>query len=121
MEWDPEKVAANIRQADTDDLLDRATAYRQGIEPEALALIDEELRRRGVAHAAIESRLHDCRLECLFHPDGAAMMCSFCGKPSVARAWGWHTLWQMIPLFPRRLRYCQAHQATSFKSASTSS
>jgi hypothetical protein len=114
MEWNPQKVLANIRQADTDDLLDRVTAYRQGMEPEAVEMIEAELHRRGIGAAAIEKRRQSYERECLFYPDGTAMMCSFCRLPAVAQEWGWHKLRNMVPLFPRRFRYCKSHQpATS--------
>jgi hypothetical protein len=109
MEWDPQKVLANIQAAQTDDLLDRVTAYRQGMEPEALELIEAELHRRGVTATAIEERRQGYERECLFHADGAAMMCSFCRKPAVEQRWGWHKLWSRVPLFPRPLRYCKEH------------
>jgi hypothetical protein len=110
MEWNPQKVLANIRQADTDDLLDRITAYRQGMEPEAIAMIEDELHRRGITATTIEERRQFYRRECLFYPDGTAMMCSLCRKPAVTRGWGWHRLWQKVPLFPRRFRYCKTHE-----------
>jgi hypothetical protein len=110
MEWNPEKVLANIHQAETSDLLDRITAYRHGMEPEAVTLIEDELRRRGVADAAIEERRQAYLRECLYYPDGTAMMCSFCRLPAVTQGWGWHKLRNTVPLFPRRFRYCKTHQ-----------
>lgn len=110
MEWNPEKVRANIRQADTADLLDRITAYRNGMEPEAVALIEDELQRRGVDAAAINEHRQAYERTCLFDADGTPMMCSFCRLPAVARGWGWHRLWKLVPLFPRRFRYCKKHQ-----------
>jgi hypothetical protein len=110
MEWNPQQVLANIRRADTGDLLDRVTAYRQGMDPDAIALIEDELYRRGVTAAAIEDRRQAYLRECLFHSDGAAMMCSFCRLPAVTQGWGWHKLWNKVPLCPRRFRYCKTHQ-----------
>ena len=51
--FDRDSVLANVRQADTEDLLNRITAYRDGMEPEAVAMIEEELRERGVTAAEI--------------------------------------------------------------------
>ena len=107
MFWDEQRVLANIRAADTDDLLDRVTAYRVGMEPEAIAMIENELHRRGVTKAAIAEREETCRRECIVLPNGLAVKCSFCSRPAVAEGWGWHKLWQRIPLFPRRFRYCK--------------
>ena len=109
MDWNPQKVLENIRKAETDDLLDRITAYRQGMEPEAIEMIEDELQRRGIGVAAIEKRRQACERECLFYQDGTAMMCSCCRLPAVAQAWGWHKLRNMVPLFPRRFRYCKTH------------
>ena len=39
MELDLERVRANAQQASTEDLLDRATVFRDGMEPEALEII----------------------------------------------------------------------------------
>src|SRR5579884_673719 len=48
LEFDRERVRANVQEATTEDLLDRATLYADGMESEALDLIEAELRRRGV-------------------------------------------------------------------------
>jgi hypothetical protein len=109
MFWDENKVLANIRNANTDDLLDRITAYRQGIEAEAIEMIERELDVRGVTPAEISGRLEKYLHECVYLPDGTAAMCSFCRKPAVIQGWGWHKLWQKIPVLPRRFRYCDEH------------
>lgn len=110
MEWDLQKVVANICQADTDDLIDRITAYRAGLESEAIEMIENELQRRSVSEAEIQVYRQQCQTECLFHTDGTAKMCSFCRKPAVTEKWGWHRLLDKIPLLPRRMRYCKEHQ-----------
>lgn len=48
MDWDADRVRANARQAPTEDLLERVTVYRSGMEPEAVEIIEAELRRRGI-------------------------------------------------------------------------
>ena len=40
--FNPERVWQNAREASTEDLLDRVTVYRAGMEPEALEIIEEE-------------------------------------------------------------------------------
>ena len=103
-----ERVKANVRKADTEDLLDRATVYRNGMEPEALDLIDEELRRRGVGEA--EVRAHEMRRARTIHDAaGLAVKCVRCHRPAVMRRWTWHRLWGVLPLFPRQKAYCEAH------------
>jgi hypothetical protein len=109
MEWDEQKVLVNIRKADTDDLLDRITAFRAGMEPEAVEMVETELERRGVLDVDIAAHWESCQRECLFYADGTAMTCSFCRKPAVKRKWGWHKLWKRVFLFPLRLRYCKDH------------
>ena len=109
MKWDVQKILLNIRNADTDDLLDRVTAYRAGMEANAVEMIEAELLQRGVDAAQIAAHRGRCARECLFFSDGAAKMCSLCRKPAVREGWGWHSLWKRIPLFPRRMRYCPDH------------
>jgi hypothetical protein len=109
MDWDREKLLLNIRNADTDDLLDRATAYRANMEPEAVELIEIELRRRGITAASIATHAEACQTECLFDADGTAKMCSFCRRPAVTEGWGWHRILQKVPVIPRWLRYCKDH------------
>ncbi len=87
---DRERLAVNVRSASTQDLLDRATLYRDGMEPEALELIEEELRRRGLTAAQ--------------QVDHAL---------AVSRGWGWHRLWGKVPLFPRRVTLCAEHATPS--------
>ncbi|HZZ81492.1 MAG TPA: hypothetical protein VFE62_23520 [Gemmataceae bacterium] len=113
MEWNEKKVLANIAQAATDDLLDRITAYRKGMEPEAVEMVEAELQRRGVTSADVETRRQTYERECLFHEDGSAMQCSRCRKPAVGKYLGWQKLWGYVPLFPREFRYCRAHQPIS--------
>ncbi len=110
MEWDPQKVLLNIRKAETDDLLDRVTAFRSGMEPEAVALIERELYERGVTATEIADRRESCERDCLFRPDGTAVKCSFCHKPAVAQGLGWWKAYWIIPIFPRRLQYCEEHR-----------
>jgi hypothetical protein len=109
MEWDEEKLLLNIRQADTDDLLDRITAYRAGMEPEAIDLIERELHRRGVTAAQILDQAEAYRRECVFDANGIAKMCSTCRRPAVYEGWGWHKILGKVPLFPRWMRYCEEH------------
>src|ERR1700730_14221472 len=107
--FDRERVLANVRQADTEDLLHRITAYRDGMEPEAVEMIEDELHRRGVTAAAIAAHAERVREEAVFLPDGIAAKCSRCHAPAVAQGWGWFRLFRKIPLFPRREFYCRTH------------
>src|SRR5687767_4951969 len=109
MHLDPMKILANARAADTDDLLDRVTVYRAGMEPEAIDLIEMELRRRGVTEEEIAQHAEQYR-DCLRDQAGNVIMCSCCRKPAVTQAWGWHRIWNRVPAFPRRYRYCAEHR-----------
>jgi hypothetical protein len=118
MEFDPERVRQNVRRATTEDLLDRATVYRSGMEPEALEIIEGELQDRGVYRDKIRAHAARREQEVLPAPDGVALTCSFCHRPAVARGWGWHWLRLMIwgkrrpvvPVFPRYFSYCEEHR-----------
>ena len=59
MKLDLEAVAAWIRRAETDELLDRATVFRPEMEPEAVDLILAELARRGLSKAEIDGQAAD--------------------------------------------------------------
>ena len=111
MEWDLQKLLVNIRKADTDELLDRITAYRPGLERDAIDMVEQELHRRGVAAERIAEHWELCRRDCIFHADGTAKMCSYCRKPAVREGWGWHKIFGKLPVFPRPLCCCQVHSA----------
>jgi len=112
MHFDVTQVLANARDADTDDLLDRVTAYRAGLEPEAVEIIEMELHRRSVTAEQILAHSRQFA-DCLRAGDGTVLMCSQCRKPAVAERWGWHWLWGRVPVFPRHFRYCQKHGAAT--------
>ena len=54
MRLDLDKVRANARAASDEDLLDRVTVYREGMEPQAVPIFEAELRDRGVGPEQIE-------------------------------------------------------------------
>lgn len=109
MEFSIERVRANVRNAPTEDLLDRVTVYRSGLEPEALPVILEELKARGVTPAAIV-RHEQARQGVVFDPAGPAVPCARCHKPAVTREWGWHRMFNKVPLFPRLFYLCEDHR-----------
>src|SRR5437660_803136 len=109
LEFDPDKVLLNARSATTEDLLDRVTVFRDQMEPEAVTILEAELRSRGVTAADVLTHGDKIKEGLIRHPDGTVAKCSFCPAPAVARRWGWHRLWGKVPLFPRRLRYCREH------------
>jgi hypothetical protein len=109
MEWNEKRLIDAIAAAATDDLLDRVTAYRAGMESEAIKRIERELHKRGVTAAQIADHREQCNQTCVFQSDGTAVMCSFCRKPAIKQGWGWHKLWGVLPLIPRWLRRCADH------------
>ena len=109
MEWNEEKLQAKITQSDTEELLDSITAYRPGMEPLAVELIERELHKRGVTAAQIANHREKCSQTCIFLPDGTAKMCSLCRSPAIKEGWGWHRLLGKIPIIPRWLRCCAKH------------
>lgn len=107
MRFDREKIVANVKKATTEDLLQRCTVFREGMEPEALAIIEEELHRRGVREADIKEYF-----ACQPRPlqiGGLPRLCSFCRNPAVEMRWGWHRWWGKVPVFPRKFYYCTEH------------
>ncbi len=111
MDFDLKRVAEYIRGADSEDLLDRVTIYRDGMEPAALDLMEMELDRRGVTRDDIAEHGHLRRESAIFLPDGTAMRCSFCDRPAISRRWGWHRLFGRVPIFPSIFAYCTVHGA----------
>jgi hypothetical protein len=113
MRYDLERVKRNIKESQTVDLLDRITAYRAGMEPEAVVEVEDELRRRGVSAEDILAHAERWQREAIRDAGGLPARCSLCSRPAVAQGWGWHRVWGILPLFPCRYHYCADHQPTS--------
>jgi hypothetical protein len=109
LRFDAERVRDNVRQATTEDLLDRCTVYAEGMEPEALEIIECELRDRGISADAIEVH-RQARQEAALHAGGEVVRCSLCPRPAVARGWGWRRLFGVVPLFPQPAYFCERHR-----------
>ncbi|HVS37725.1 MAG TPA: hypothetical protein VMS17_19340 [Gemmataceae bacterium] len=109
-----QRVKANVQKADAEDLLDRATVYREGMEPDALDLIEAELRARGLSAADIAAH-RERRAHVIYDANGLPMRCRRCRRPAVAQRWGWHLLWGKLPLFPRQLAYCDEHMPAAWR------
>lgn len=106
---DLKRVAAFVREADTEELLDRVTVYRAGMEPAALDLMEAELDRRGVTRSDITDHHIERRQRAIILADGTALRCNFCVRPAVVRRWGWHRLFGVLPVFPRVFARCDKH------------
>jgi hypothetical protein len=110
MKLNLQRVSENVARAPTEDLLDRITVYREGMEPEALELIAAELRHRGVTPAEIDAHEANRRRTMLTGPDGLPVKCALCWRPAVVEVREWHRLWKLLPFFPRRMGYCEVHR-----------
>jgi hypothetical protein len=110
---DRERVQSNVRQATTEDLLDRVTVYAAGMEMDALEIIEAELRSRGVERQEIAAHAAERARTIIPLADGTAAPCSFCRRPAVQEGWGWHRMWGVLPLFPRIYWYCEKHKPAS--------
>jgi len=109
MQFDLRRVAEYIRKADSEDLLDRVTIYRDGMEPAAVDLMEMELDRRGVTRYEIAEHDRVRRESAILLADGTAVRCSFCDRPAIMKRWGWHRLFGRVPIFPMVFAYCDAH------------
>jgi hypothetical protein len=118
MDFDPERVKSNARQATTEDLLDRVTVYRKGMEPEALDIIEEELRDRGLEREQIEAHARSRGDDVIYDANGIAACCSFCDRPAIHQAWSWRRMRgrglfgviTLLPLYrPSFISYCAEH------------
>ena len=109
MHADLRAVADNVRRADTETLLDRATVYWDAMEPFALDLIEGELSRRGVSAADLHAHAARRGERALTAADGTVRRCSLCDRPAVMRQWAWHRLGGRVPVFPRPFSYCEDH------------
>lgn len=109
MKFDINRVRNNVHSAETADLLDRITAYRNDVEPEALVVIQEELKSRGITADEILDHI-DNQGDILKDATGSVRPCHFCRKPSVVLYWGWHRMFGRLPIFPRKFRACEEHR-----------
>jgi len=109
MRMDLRRIAEFIRRAETEELLDRVTVYREGMEPAALDLMEGELDRRGVTRAGIANHDAERRRTAIMLPDGTAARCSYCYRPAIVEARGWHRLFGVLPIFPKLFAYCSVH------------
>jgi hypothetical protein len=112
LKLDLDRLRDNVRRANTADLLDRVTVYRQGMEAEAIEIIEAELRSRGVT-AAAQVDHEQGRGAVLRDADGLVVRCDRCAAPAVVRVRRWHRLLGLLPLFPRWLPLCAEHASAS--------
>src|SRR5262245_7833765 len=109
MELDLEQVWANARRSSTVDLLDRVTIYREGMETEALAIIEAELNSRGVDWKQIAAYEEFRKADCLRSSDGTPLQCSRCRQPAVVRRQTWRYLLRFLPFVRLNRLFCREH------------
>src|SRR5438270_480265 len=97
MQFDPDKVRQNAAKATVEDLLDRVTVYRAGMEPEAVAIIEAELLKRGIGPREMDAHA-EARKSALLDGSGLALKCAYCQKPAVGYGWGMLKLLGVLPL-----------------------
>ena len=109
LELDLERLKSTLKQAPTEDLLDRLTAFRAGMESEALELIEAELRARGVNTPQIRAHERKRQDEALWLGPGQAARCCRCTRPAVAEGRHRVRLFWLVPLFTVPRYYCAEH------------
>ncbi len=110
MFFDENQVRENARRAETEDLLDRVTVFRPGLEPEAIVIFEDELRRRGVTPADIEVHARRREETGLLERAAGPIRCHYCFRPAAGYRWRFNSLWGWIPLLPHRFPVCHVHQ-----------
>jgi ATP-dependent helicase YprA (DUF1998 family) len=110
MRFNLQKVRADVQEASIEDLLDRATVWRDGMEPEALELIEAELQRQGIQPSDLEEHAARRAKEVMTDREGLAAVCYRCGRPASEKRWVWGRFWKILPLFPRRAYVCEEHR-----------
>jgi hypothetical protein len=110
MLFDVNRVRANARQATTEDLLDRVTVFRADMESAAVAVIEEELRRRGVTPEQVQAHGERAAHQAIRLADGSVARCELCDRPAVMEQEGWQRLLSLVPLYWRTFYYCAQHR-----------
>lgn len=111
-----DRVRENVLKATSEDLINRVTVYRGGMDPDAVLVIEAELATRGVTPAAIREQNNAPDL--LRDQNGVALTCFLCDRPAVVEVDDHVSLWGgllgymlgsiEIPQFSRR--YCREHR-----------
>ena len=94
---------------DANPMLNLSSFVTTFAEPEAVEIIEVELRRRGIRREEIDAHADRRSAQMIPLPDGTATPCSFCDRPAIEQKWGLHRLWGLVPVFPRFYSYCEHH------------
>lgn len=110
MRFRPDKVLGNARKSPTPELLDRVTVLRNGMEPEALEIIEAELARRGITPDEITEHAQSQKHRVIQGPDDLPRPCDRCGRAATNERAGWHRIWSILPLYRRKHYFCDEHK-----------
>src|SRR5262249_26993810 len=102
------------QMSSTEELLDRVTVFRSGMEPEAVEIIKAELGSRGVSRDKIAEFEQIRRKDGLVGGD-LPRTCSYCDRPATVQAWGFAHGRTLLPIAPWRFNYCEEHYKTRWK------
>lgn len=105
----PEARLKRIRAMTKEELLDRVTVLRDGMDVDALEVIHAELASRGLGPDEIGAHHREMRMKTIQHRDGLAATCHRCGRAAVSSRVEWHRMWGLIPLFRRTCYWCEEH------------
>ncbi len=109
MKLDLKRIAEFSRRADTEELLDRVTIFRDDMEPAALDLFEGELMNRGITRAELQTHETERLSVVLYTDTGAVARCSYCDRPAVRMRSGWYRVFWRVPVFPRLMPCCTIH------------
>ena len=109
MEVPLQAIEKYLREAETEDLLDRVTVFRELTELEALKQMLAELKQRGLTEFQIAQHDRERRKTAILGTDGLVLRCHLCRNPAIDWRWVWHRLFGRVPIFPRRMRVCASH------------
>lgn len=101
-----DRLLSNVRTADTLDLLDRATVFRDAMEAEAVEVIVAELARRGLGPDEIHAHGRLFQHRVLRDDRGIAASCNHCSRAATQADVDWHRWLGWVPLFRKRFHYC---------------
>ncbi len=109
MQFDPVRVRHNAILSSTQDLLERVTVLRAGMEPEAIVIIENELASRGVTAEEIAALRRQADAYTVRDSEGHILPCRWCHRPAVSRKRAWWKLFGVLPLFPQSVPACENH------------
>jgi len=101
-----DRLLINVSTADTLDLLDRVTVFRDAMEAEAVEVIVAELARRGLGPDEIHAHGRLFQHRVLRDDRGLPANCTFCSRAATQTNVDWHRWLGWVPLFRRRFYYC---------------